>query len=682
MLSWLFHHGIFVRTLLAIVPLSFAAGFGPIRAADDDLAFYTSILSNSNIEIEVRANAVTRMLRLGGDLPERTVAEMLGTGDQQVVEAIALALVEGGIPNPPIAEALIMVLAETTPENGALIGITLARLGEPALESILEQYAAQSPTSGGRTALIRALAGFESRLAVDSLVRILQEPTSSDELAAALLGLREITRLELGTAVSSWVGWWSAVGDMPLEQAIGALTRDREQRLQEQDEQIKSLEKRNDVIGERLQQVLADWFITLPESEREPAVWRLLEEDLSHVRMFAGLQVQRMLRNGLTPQPKTVERIMRLLDDEESSLRILAAQLAAAMRVEGLGERLALKIEVEQDPQVVSMLIEQVVLNPSSHAFEPVLKRLNDPVAAQSSARALARLVDAQMVPEDWASQSLESIRILHETHRIPASSALLVLAGAPDDLERALLDLDDDSPALRRASANAFVSRGYFEGVLARSNDPAIRPAAILAFKTMEPSEDSLDRILSLTPSEAELVQWRFALEVHAARFPVDQKIEVDDLLSKDSRVPRQLRLDILSAARASINEQEVPELHLAMIDRETELLVEESRWQDVTDALFGLDCADQEPIRIRLFLAKIRLGDFEGAELVESTPQPWINLLDGTIKVAPAEAGVIATEIEQRFGEQLNSDQRERLDSIARTLAVASGDAGGLDD
>ena len=682
MLAWLFHRGIFVRTLLAVLPLSLAVGIGPNRPADDDLEFYTSILSNSNIEIQVRANAVTRMLRLGGELPERTVANMLRTGDQQVIEAIALALSEGEVPNPPIAEALVAALADTTPENGALIGITLARLGEPALVSILDQYAAQSSLSGRRIALIRSLAAFESRLAVDSLVRILQEPTSPEELAAAVLGLRAITRLELGNDVSSWIGWWSAVGDMPLEQAIGAVTRDREQRLQDQEEQIQFLERRNELVGGRLQEVLADWFITLPESEREPAVWGLLEEELSYVRMFAGLQVQRMLRNGVTPQPRTVEHIMRMLDDEVSSLRILAAQLAAAMRVEGLGERLAAKIQVEQDPQVVSMLIEQIVLNPSPHAFKPVLKRLNDPIAAQSSARALARLVDAEMVPDDWASQSLSSIRILHETHRMPASSALLVLAGSPEDLERALLDLDDESPAVRRASAGAFVSRGLFDGVLARSGDPAIRPAAIKAFGIMDPAEDSLQRLLALTPLDSEMVQWKLSLEGHAARFPIEMKIEVDDLLSLDSRVPLQVRLEILSAARASINAQDTPELHLAIIDRETELLIAESRWQDVTDALFGFDCTDHERIRVRLFLAKVRLGDFEGAELVDSAPQSWINLLDGTIEVAPAEAGIIATEIEERFGEQLDSIQRERLDSITRTLAIASGDVGGLDD
>ena len=682
MLSWLFHRGIFVRTLLAVVPLSIAAGIGPIRAADDDLAFYTSILSNSNIGIEVRADAVTRMLRLGGDLPERTVADMLGTGDQQVIEAIALALVEGGVPNPLIAESLIRVLVDTTAENGTLIGITLARLGEPALELILDQYALQVPASGRRTALIRSLAAFQSRLAVDSLVRIVQEPTSSEELAAALLGLREITRLELGNDVSSWVGWWVAVGDMPLEQAIGALTRDREQRLQDQEQQIKSLNRHNELIGERLQQVLADWFITLPESEREPAVWRLLEEDLSYVRMFAGLQVQRMLRNGVTPQPKTIERIVRLLDDEESALRILAAQLAAAMRVEGLGARLAASIQDEQDPQVVSMLIEQIVLNPSPHAFAPVLARLNDPVAAQSSARALARMVDSEMVPVDWAKQALPGIRVLHTSHRIPASAALLVLAGEPEDLERALMDLDDQSLAVRRASAKAFVSRGAYDGVLARSNDPAIRPAAIAALGTMQPAKGSLEQLLALTPSDGEIGQWRVALESHAARFSIERKIEVDDLLAEDGRVSRQIRLEILSAARASINDQESTDLHIAIIDRETQLLVEESRWQDVTDALFGVDCSEHEPIRIRLFLAKIRLGDFEGAELVESSPQSWINLLDGTMKVAPAEAGIIATEIEQRFGEQLDPVQREQLNSIARTLAIASGDTGGFDE
>ena len=226
-------------------------------------------------------------------------------------------------------------------------------------------------------------------------------------------------------------------------------------------------------------------------------------------------------------------------------------------------------------------------------------------------------------------------------------------------------------------------MGRGLFDGVLARSEDPAIRPAAIKAFGLMDPVEDSLDRLLALTPTDSELDQWKLALEAHAARFPIERKIEVDDLLAGDSRVPRQVRLEILTAARSSINPQDAPALHISIIDRETELLIDESRWQDVTDVLFGVDWSTHEHIRVRLFLAKVRLGDFEGAQLVESTPQPWINLLDGTIDVAPAEAAVIAAEIEERFGAQLDSIQRERLDSITRTLAIASGDVGdGLDD
>ncbi|MAJ46416.1 MAG: hypothetical protein CBC35_03760 [Planctomycetes bacterium TMED75] len=654
--------------------MSLMLGSASVCSADDDLAFYTSILSNSDIQIEVRSNAVSRMLRLGGELPERTISEMLRSGDDQVIQAIAQALVGAGPPSPLLTDSLITVLAVTTPDNGALIGTTLSRHGDPVLESVLELHEKQRAADGSRIALIRSVAAFQSRLAVDSLVTFLKEPSSSEELAAALRGLREITRLELGNDVSSWVGWWNAVGDMPLEQAIGAVSRDREQRLLEQEQQIALLNQKNQSIGERLQQVLADWFITLPEDQKEPALRQLLAEELVYVRMFAGLQVQRMLRNGVTPESDTIDQIMRLLDDDESALRILAAQLGSAMRVDGLADRLAASITAEDDPQVASMLIEQIVLDPSPAAFTPVLFRLNDPVTAQSSARALARLVDVGMVPDDWAVRSLESIRGLHSSHPMPSSAALLVLAGEPEDLDRAVNDLEHESLAVRRASANAFVVRGRFDEVLARSDDPAIRPAAIRALDLVEPTTQSLDHLLSLTPSDAEVNQWKKVVENHAARFPIDQRIDVDDLLSKDDRVPRQLRLQVLAAALSSFGEGAPSELQWAILDRQTELLVEEVRWQEISDTLFGLDCSGHDSLRLRLFIARIRLGDFEGAAQVESNPQLWINLLDGTFKVAPAEAAVIAIEIEQRFGEQLNEAQREQLEFISQSLAVAS--------
>ena len=655
--------------------LSLSLGAGSLHPGDDDLAFYTSILSNSNIEIEVRTNAVSRMLRLGGELPERTISEMARSGDEQVVEAIARALIESGPPSPLLSDSLVSVLPVTTPGNGALIGTTLSRLGDPVLESILELHREQTASEGSRLGLIRAIASFQSRLAVDSLILFLQQPCSSEELSATLQGLREITRLELGNDVASWVGWWNAVGEMPLEQAIGAVSRDREQRLKEQDEQIDSLFRKNQAIGDRLQQVLADWFITLPEDQREPALRELLGEQLVYVRMFAGQQVQRMLRNGVTPEPKTIDQIMRMLDDEDSALRILAAQLGAAMRVEGLADRLALSVSQEKDPQVAALMIEQIALDPSPAAFDPVLVRLGDPVAAQASARALARMVAAGMVPEDWAERSLSSIRTVHASYRSPSSAELLVLAGTPEDLDRAVADLEHESLAVRRASANAFVERGRFDCVLERSSDPAIRPAAIRALDLVESSTESLTLLLSLEPTEAEIGQWRQVVENHAARFPTERKVEIDDLLAMDERVPSQLRLEVLAAARSSLGETADLELRLPILDRETELLVEDSRWQDVSDSLFGVDCSTHETLRVRLFIAHIRLGDFEGAEQVESTPEPWITLLDGTIKEAPAEAAVIATEIEQRFGDQLDEAQRERLSSIARSLAVASG-------
>ena len=674
MLFRLFQRGSHLPLLVSAGLLSVMLGSGPIRPADDDLAFYTSILRNSNIQIEVRANAVSRMLRLGGELPERTISEMLRSGDEEVVQAIAQALVEAGPPSPLLTGSLVTVLAVTTPANGALIGTTLSRHGDPVLESILELHEDQREANAPRIALIRSVSAFQSRLAVDSLVTFLKQPSSPEELAAVLRGLREITRLELGSDVSSWVGWWNAVGDMPLEQAIGAVSRDREQKLLEQEERIELLNEVNQAIGERLQQVLADWFITLPEEQKEPAVRQLLVEELVSVRMFAGLQVQRMLRNGVTPESETVDQIMQLLDDDESALRILAAQLGAAMRVKGLADRLALSVAAEEDPQVASMLIEQIALDPSPAAFEPVLDRLNDPVAAQSSARALARLVDAGMVPDDWAARSLESIRGLHRSYRIPSAAGLLVLAGEPEDLDRAIDDLDHESLAVRRASANAFVVRGRFDEVLARSDDAAIRPAAMRALDLMKPTTTSLGQLLSLTPSDAEINQWKQVVENHAARFPIDQRVNVDDLLSADERIPRQLRLQVLAAARSSFGDGIPSELHWAILDRQTQLLIVEARWQDVSDTLFGVDCTEREPLRLRLFIARIRLGDFEGAQQVESNPQPWINLLDGTFKVAPAEAAIIATEIEQRFGEQLNEAQRERLESISQSLAVAS--------
>ena len=75
------------------------------------------------------------------------------------------------------------------------------------------------------------------------------------------------------------------------------------------------------------------------------------------------------------------------------------------------------------------------------------------------------------------------------------------------------------------------------------------------------------------------------------------------------------------------------------------------------------------------RLFRARMRIEDFEGAAAIEDSPNAWIDYLDGTVEIAPGGAATIVEEIRVRFDGRLDQDQLRRLEGITRKIALVDG-------
>lgn len=651
-------------------------------ANDDDLSFLSSILQNPDIATPTRTNAAVRLLRLGGPGAQALLAESLESGDATQIEAVARALFENGPPSPVVADALVASFKDARPGHGALAGRTLARLGDGAVESIMVVARDSEASTTTRVVAIDALGCFQSRAAVVALLELLESTSVREERAEAMRSLREITRLELGEQPERWRSWWEAAGSMPLEQAIGVAATDREQQIEAQRTLITELETIQTALSDRLQLVLEQWFITIVEDERAPQLRMMLADELAPVRLFAANQVQRMLRNGVSPDAQTIQAVTVLLDDRERSLRVIGAQLLAAMRVEGFSKRLALKIAEEVDSQVASVMLDQIALRPSPEAFEPILVRLEDPIASGAATRALARMVDSDMVPEDWPDRSLKWIRQLHAESVTPATASLLVLAGEDEDLIIALADLDNVLASIRRASAYAFVSRGRHEPVIIRANDEGIRPAAIKALGVVAPTIENLRKLQELDPGTSELPSWLDSLRQLAVRFPSARRIEVDDVLGGDQRIPRQLRADLLNAAMSSDLKGANGDAQILLVERYTLLLAQDNRWQEVATTLGSRDIELDDVLNERLFVARMRLEDYEGAQTVEDSPDVWLQYLESSIESAPGGAATIITEIQERFNDRLSDEQRIRLVAISEQVTLVDGTAIDTDD
>ena len=642
---------------------------------DDDLSFLSSILQNPDISTPTRTNAAVRLLRLGGPGAQARLADSLESGDHTQIEAVARALALNGPPAPVVAAALVASFRDARPGHGSLAGRTLARLGDAAVDDILVVAGDPEASEKTRIAAIDALGCFQSRAAVVALLDLLESSRSREESTATMLSLRKITRLNLGEEPERWRSWWRAAGSMPLEQAIGVAATDREQQIELQRQKIATLESLQTTLSDRLQVVLEQWFITVVEEERASQLRVMLADDLAPVRLFAANQVQRMLRNGISPDDEIIQAVTVLLDDQERGLRVLGAQLLAAMRVEGFPKRLALEIAEEVDSQVASVMLDQIALRPSPEAFGPILVRLEDPLAAGAATRALARMVDSKMVPDDWAQRSLDSIRKLHAQAVTPATASLLVLAGDDGDLMRALADLDHELAGVRRASAYAFVVRGRHEPVITRANDEGIRPAAIKALGVVAPTIENLRTLQDLEPGTSELPSWLDSLRQLAVRFPSARRIEVDEVLGADPRIPRQLRADLLNAAMSSGLEGTNGDAQRSLLARYTLLLAQDNRWQEVATTLGSQDLKLDEVLNERLFVARMRLEDFEGAQAVVDSPAAWMDYLGSSVESAPGGAAMIITEIRERFDERLSEEQRARLEVISQQIALVDG-------
>jgi hypothetical protein len=654
----------------------------PAAAVDDDLSFLTAVLRNPAVADSTRTDAALRLLRLGGSGANELLAEALQSSDAAQVEAVARALAGNGVPPRLVADALMASLVDASPEYGALSGRTLARLGENEIPSILLLIKDPEATSATRIACTRALGAFQFRASVEALVELLStdDPT---QLAATTRSLQEITRIDLGDDRARWRSWWEAVGSMPLDQAIGAAdSSDQVRQLEAQREAIVKLESRLDELGLRLQLVLGDWFLTVPEADRGPQLRLMLADQLSVIRLFAGNQVQRLLRNGVIPDEETVSAVVALLDDEVGELRILGAQLLGAMGVDGLPERLARSVSRELDDQVASVMLDQIALRPSPEAFEPVLARLDDPMTGPAAARALARMVDASMVPDEWTLRARPSIRMLRQRIITPATAALFVLVGEEEDLVLAQSDLDHESAAVRRSSAYAFVMRERFQPVIDRAEDEGVRPAAIKALGLMPSTTEHLQRLLSIQSDDSQLPEWRDSVRRLAVGFSELRVLSVDDLLAQDDRVPTQLRCDLLDAAlSASGSGADAEGNRRVLLERFTLLLSEDNRWQEVAKTLGQPGVVLDGILPDRLFTARMQLEDFEGAAAVHDSPNVWLEFLDRNLEGAPAGAAAIVEEIRVRFADQLDETQKARLDTISRKIALVDGSITELD-
>ena len=638
--------------------------------ADDDLEFLTSVLATSEAP-DTRTNAALRLLRLGAPKADLVLAEAIRSGEPELVLVVARALADNGRPPQVVAEALVDVLKTGVVGIGPLAGRTLATLGEAQIQAILAVARSTEVEPPGRIAAIEALGAFRSKAALEPLIDLLHGSNEPEVIEAVTGSLNSITQFDFGSDRQTWLNWWDAVGMMPFEQAINPIAADREQLLGEQRNEIERLATERDLLSDRLQLVLSRWYITITdEGERSEQLRAMLADDIAAVRLFAGNQVDLMLRNGESPDQATINAVRALLGDDVGAIRVLGARLLNRLQVPDVSELLVAAVIEEADPQVAAVILDLIATRPGIEAFDPVVTRLDDPVVSAASSRALVQLIYAGTVPEDWRQQVRGPVLLMHETRVTPATAALLALLGGPSEIEASMKALDHESTDIRSSAARAFLHVRMDAPLLARRDDPVVRPFAIEAFGRQAPTMENLRDLLELEPIEQDLSTWHGSVVRLAGGAPIESRIMIDDLLMDRQGIPLALRSELLAAALGEQTTTDEDARHrLEVLGRYTEVLAEDRRWIDVAKALGQPGLELDSPLLDRLFMARMQLQDFAGASQIHARPEPWISFLENR-RAAPEESTVdidkILVQIRERFGEQIGPELAPRLDAL----------------
>lgn len=459
-------------------------------ASPEEVDFRLGVLLDDGTDPDRRRQAAGLLAADPSEAARAAVHAALRSGADGAVVAMLEALEARPDLNAGLVDPLLDALVSGSTGHRVPISRLLARFGAPAAaatEALARDAARDVPARQAAIDALAVIATLECGHALLGIADPLAAPAAPEALRAAastafdrMVGRTfadDDARARWWTATSRRSNWWRDV-----------LEHDRTR--------IADLEASIDALAARYVTLLRRVYADLGEATVSDDEVRLLlshlEDPIRDVRRFAVGRIERRLRDGIAIPDPLPERVAGRLADDDAAVRTASIRVLDVLGRADLPDRLAARLDVEPDTEVVEASIETLGRRGGPEHAAPVVRRLAAADFEVAAARALAEIARRGPLPD---APRLEAIAILRDR---------LGMASSPGGSDET--DASPDGTVVNGDHVNGSAAHGAADDVESASSSAAPAPAPVAT------SEPDLLRLLAAIgePADAEALGTR----------------------------------------------------------------------------------------------------------------------------------------------------------------------------
>ncbi len=661
-----------------------------------DLELLISVLGDTKIDPAKRRDAASSLLARGWPAAIDALARLLnGSGDRSTHTAIARAVSLAANPPTALVDPLLDLLGSDDQVLQAAVAVALGRYEEDrVMNQLIDIASDEAVDRAKRLGAIRALAEYRRAPAVETLVHLLKPGGDREIHAAAGPALQRLTGITRfgGGDPSAWEQWWLEHKHLPHERWLGRLTRTLGVRAQQ-------LEQEKATLTARLTDVYNRLYTATEPAQRPALLQEMLDDATDALRLLALRLIERNLLSAQPISDSTRQAMRAKLDDPNPLVRAKVATLLRDLGDEPAAEQVARRLLPESSPAVQAAYLSLLGRMPQAEAVDPALLLLGRDQVKPAAAAYLVVAADADLFTPAQRIGVLKLAREdLAKSENIePAVVRLIGRLGGKTDQPTLVELLDHESPAVRRAAAEAFVT-GPFDPdlLLAYLDDPQLADKALEAAAKRGASVAVVRTLLAHPPAHDERqAAWRAAIVAVTERLDLEAISAIDERLAEQAE-RQNLRIAILKTIaqpRPTNGNNQVPvdePERLELILRLAKLYLQTDQPALARPLFDRLAPASQLPATAR---SAVRAGRLR-ATLAIGTIEEAVKLAEQWIAVDPAaraevggvlmgaaeaalerqqteQAAALVARTVQLVGEALDAKDAARLEALRRRLA-----------
>ncbi len=382
----------------------------------------------------------------------------------------------------------------------------------------------------------------------------------------------------------------------------------------------------------------------------------LLQDPLHELRAFGVDRVAVLLRDGEATEEE-LQLVVNHLRDANPDVRYSAAKLLPEINISGLPEYVANSLSHETDLRVIEEELSFFRTRPNPKAIEPTISLLSF-APVESAADTLIVLLSTNDISEETKIRIVKIVQRTRRTNNIPALITLEAMLGTQNVKNKLIRLLNHPNEETRVAVAKGFASSGFAAPLIERASNPEFYEFALIALQERA-GINSFIELMDLYQAENET--WQNAAFSIATSLDTSSLLRADDMLKRIEL--NELRLIILNSVWENA-EDKSHAAKKAIARRAVPLMMKSGDCVGALQMLdvFGESLVDEDLLTLR-FAAAICASAWDAAADAKSTPEPWIEVWQSTLRTDSTTAAVIKQQITLRFEDQLSVEQRELL-------------------